>query len=133
MFSFFKRTKQRDAARAQEAVKAIRFRENLDRILVTYDLQVDPTGPHKLLGEVAQAVVLITKKAIEFSGKDYETLSEGEAIVVGLVTVVAADHLSRLAKVGFELTGLAAGHALWTPLSAKQPGGKKPPPPPQLK
>lgn len=116
MFSFFSKRKQRDAALAQAMFTAIRFRENLDRILLIYNLQVDPVGPHKLLGEVAQAVVLITKKTIEFSGKDYETLSEGEAFVVGLVTVVAADHLSRLAKVEFELTGLAAGHALWTPL-----------------
>ena len=116
MFSFFSKRKQRDAALVQEMVTAVRFRENLDRILVTYNLHVDPTARHKLLGEVAQAVVLITKKAIEYSGKDYEKLSEKEAFVVGLVTIVAADHLSRLAKVEFELTGLAAGHALWTPL-----------------
>ena len=66
--------------------------------------------------QVAQVVVLITKKAMEFSGKEYENLSEKEAFAVGLVTIVAADHLSRLAQVEFELTGLAAGHALWTPL-----------------
>ena len=116
MFTFFKKRKLRDEAIAQEMVMAIRFRENLDRILVTYSLQADPTSRHKLLGEVAQVVVLITKKAMEFSGKDYENLSEKEAFAVGLVTIVAADHLSRLARVEFELTGLAAGHALWTPL-----------------
>lgn len=116
MFSFFNKRKQRDAALDQEMITAIRFRENLDQILVTYNIQVDPTGPHKLLGEVSQAVVLITKKAIEFSGKNYETLSEGEAFVVALVTVVAANHLSRLAKVEFELTSLVAGAALWVPL-----------------
>ena len=100
----------------------MQFRDNLQRIAETHNLQIDPVPGDNLsddatkLAAVVQVVMFITKKAIEYSGKEYEKLTIEEAFAAGLVTMVAAAHLSRLAKVDFGLTGYVAGCGLWAPL-----------------
>lgn len=44
------------------------------------------------------------------TGRDFTQFSASEAKAATVVTVVAADHLSRLADKPFEITGLAAAY-----------------------
>ena len=89
------------------------FRYELDHILQTHRLSVDPNSPDKLLSEIVAVAVFITEKALELAGRDVTQFTVSEATAATVVTVVAADHLSRLAEKPFEVTGLGAGYALW--------------------
>lgn len=115
MFKFFKKRKQLETEMFQELFGATQFRHNLDQILSAHSLGVEKETTNKLALEVISVVVFITRKSIEFAGRDYRSLSESEAFAASLVSIVAADHITRLAHLPFEAVCLVVGAALWGP------------------
>ena len=96
---------------------ALAYRRNMDRIIETYTVRVctDPavlksTG---LMSEVVAVSVFITEKVIELAGYNKKDLDLRQAQAASMITMIAADHISRLADLSYEATAARAIGVLW--------------------
>ena len=79
----------------------------MDRILASRGLVVAPDSQTRLIQEAAIVTSFLINQSLSRSGKSLASLTANERGLLGILTMVAGDHLSRMAAASFELTTMA--------------------------
>ena len=106
-----------------EMLSAASYRPKMDRILASRAIFVAANDKDRLLNEATEVVSFVIADSLHRSGKTLKFLSEKERGVLGILTMVASDHLSRMAAASFEMTTMAVFLGLFSPSIGAEAAG----------
>ena len=125
-FDLFKRksTSPESAEFFSEMLSAVSYRPKMDKILTSRAITVAPSDTNRLFKEAAEVTYFIISESLRRSGRPVDSLSDKERGVVGILTMVVCDHLSRVAAVSFEMTTAAVFLSLFSPAIEADAAGR---------